>query len=348
MHIAFNISVLFFASFALSPKLTAAVETTRQKEKVRYSFKVDIPKDKKPVPSKDEQDYITLCLASAFNEIHDPNNYTIEEIDIEDKLITPIPSAELSRENLYDDYYDDDGYDDDSYEDDNWDDDSGWGPLLSYLTWYIGYYTDVWAATCNLCPPFMLSSYHNSHEWEHSFNKCLRESSFRDIKKAYNVRIDVLDNEEHFEDIQSEIKVSFLIPVDGLTDEEHNLVMETLKDTYNVLEQKGNNQSAIHSTSFKKSTSFPVGGDGKKKQAVASSNLRSNPSGWLIHITGTVGSMNGSEFSSMPPLDVTSIVDWENALCDKLSAGPFENYGTISGCKIETDTLPHALMMTYE
>jgi len=346
MYPSLDLFILSFIALSFVPKLDAADEMIRSKEEVRYSFKVDTPNGIHPIHTKDEQDYITLCLASAFNGIHDPKNYTIEEVDIEDKLITPIPAAELSR-TYYDDFYDDDySYGDDFVDDDNWDDDESWiGP--HFVSWYVGYYSAVWSAMCRGCGPYMLSSYHHPHDWEQSFNKCLEEASFRDIKKAYDVRIDVIDEKEYLEDIQSDIKVSFAIPVDALTDEEHNFVMQTLKDTYNALEQNDNNHSMIQAVSFVKQASFPVSEDGEMKQAVVPLHLRSNPTKWLINITGNISSI-GSRFPAMMPLDVASIVDWENALCNKISVGSFKSLEKISECKIKIDTSINDLMVTYE
>jgi len=345
MYLSSSLFVLSFISLSFASKFAADDEMIHRKEEVRYSFKVDVPKGITPVHTKDEQDYITLCLASAFNGIHDPKNYTIEEVDIEDKLITPIPAAELSR-TYYDDFYDDDySYGDDFVDDDNWDDDASWiGP--HFVSWYVGYYSAVWSALCRGCGPYMLSSYHHPHDWEQSFNKCLRESSFHDIKKSYDVRIDVVDEKEYLEDIQSDIKVSFATPADALTDEEHNFVMQTLKETYNVLEQNGNNHSMIQAASFVKKASFPVSGDENMKQAVVPLHLRSNPAKWLIHITARINSI-GSRFPATMPLDITYIVDWENDLCNKLSVGLFKNLKDISGCKIEIDTSFNDLMITY-
>ena len=53
-------------------------------------FTFEVKSEAEPVRSAAVDDMVTSCLATSFNEIHDPTEYHVESIEVESEDVTPV------------------------------------------------------------------------------------------------------------------------------------------------------------------------------------------------------------------------------------------------------------------
>ena len=79
----------FTLAFLSAMAVAAAVpdDMVLVQQETHYTFQVDAKTA--PVESDDTDDMINECLASSFNNMHDPSEYQVQSIELESETVTP-------------------------------------------------------------------------------------------------------------------------------------------------------------------------------------------------------------------------------------------------------------------
>jgi hypothetical protein len=139
------------------------------KQESMVSFKIKTKDNVAPEMTPEKDTFVAACIASSYNELHNPEEYIMEAVEIETEDVTPASRYQ---------------------QDDAKDNRAGLSYDWKRYPWLWSYNVVNISGICRMCPPDALASTHDYPKWEAKLCQCLNGGSFEDLKTASNCVIE--------------------------------------------------------------------------------------------------------------------------------------------------------------